>query len=387
MAAQPPPPVVVPPPVPPRGVPAAAPPGMPGEMPALGMEGEHADPMVPLSFWQQPWVQNVLPFVTSLALHAAIVILGLTVYKVVETVSNQAAVQEQVTVPEATAEGDVPGGVENPGIGGDPTRAAAQDEYPDQGSPDGWAPQPGESLVAEAPGGGEGDNTDRTIGYSLAGGGYGKGKGFGTGEGDGTGSGTGSGRGKLAPYGIPGGGIPGPRGKIFGNGGQARTIAFCCDSSGSMVDKISALKNELVKAIEGLRPVQQFSLVFFSDERAKAFEDGNLVAATSENKRKAIAWLEEITTSSTSDPIPGLEVAFRSRPELLYMLTDGDFPDNAAVLARIEKLNPGKQTRVNTIAFVTSSEDETSRSFIDFLTRVAEQNRGQFRLVGLNDLD
>ena len=56
---------------------AAPAPGKPGEAkPALPAEEEHFPQP---TFWQQPWVQNLLPFVTSLTLHAAIIIVVVVV--------------------------------------------------------------------------------------------------------------------------------------------------------------------------------------------------------------------------------------------------------------------------------------------------------------------
>jgi hypothetical protein len=333
---------------------------------------------------QQPWVQDILPFVSSLALHIMIVVMGWLLYEGVKQ-ATAPALEEQIIIPEAAMANEMAGGVENPGIGGDPTRAAAQDKYEDNTDPQGWANEPGNSPVAEAAGGGEGDTDNSLIGVGASA--FGRGSGFGAGSGDGSGAGGGSGRGPLAPFGAPGGGMPGPRGKVFGNGGNARTIAFCCDSSGSMIDKFSSLKGELQKAVEGLRPVQQFSIVFFADEKAHAFEKGNLVNATPENKRKAAKWLDDLTTSGTSNPIPGLEIAFRSKPDLMYILTDGDFPNNNDVLSKVTALNGGRKTRINTIAFVTTIDDETSDSFVKFLETLANQNGGKYKKVSQDQLD
>src|SRR5687767_8672038 len=106
MAAQPPPQILIPPPVPqpqPGTMPGGAPPLPGGPPPLSGMAGKPTprfgpdgkplpvlgsqnpagaagdlppEEAVHLSFWQQPWVQNVLPFLTSLAFHAAIVVVG-----------------------------------------------------------------------------------------------------------------------------------------------------------------------------------------------------------------------------------------------------------------------------------------------------------------------
>ena len=154
-----------------------------------------------------------------------------------------------------------------------------------------------------------------------------------------------------------------------------------------MIDKLSSLKNELNKTVQGLKPVQTFAVIFFRDEKALAFEDGRQVAATTENKRKLYKWLEDIGTTGTSDPIPGLEMAFRAKPQLIYILTDGDFPNNDEVINRVNNLNKDKRSRVNTVAFVTSKSDQTSESFLKFLQKLANNNGGQFRHVALDELD
>jgi hypothetical protein len=279
------------------------------------------------------------------------VIVGLLAYQTYKVVANVKPNEEQVIIPEAAMASEIAGGVENPGLDGDPTRPAAQDKYEDDTHPDGWAPEPGKSPVAEATGGGEADAKNSLFAAGPAAS-FGSGKGFGSGEGDGSGSGSGTGKGRLAPFGPTGGGTPGPRGKVFGEGGSAHTIAFTCDASGSMIPKFGLLRRELQKAIDGLRHIQRFSITFYADKKAIAFENGNLVYATDENKRKAAKWLDEIYPSGQTDPLPSLDIAFRAKPDLLYMLTDGEFDNNAEVMKRVAALNKDRRTRVNTIAFI-----------------------------------
>lgn len=374
---------------PPPGAPGA--PGAPGQpgQPGPGPEGEEMGPA--LGFWQLPWVQNVLPFVVSIAAHAVIIAGGLyfghQVMVAIEK-AKQPVFEEQTIIPEATlAENTTPGGVPNVGTGGDPFKQAMQDQVPDAGTPEGWASKAGPSLEVTASGGGSGDGEmTSVIGLGMGGVG-GKGRGVGGGSGDGGGSGTGDGSGPLAMFGAPGGGAIGPKGPVFGNGGNARKITFICDSSGSMINKFASLKHELTRAISGLKPIQSFNVIFFSDGKAITFNEAGLVPATPENKAKAYKFLDDVTTTSTSDPIPGLEIGFRQRPELMYVLTDGDFPDNAKVLAKIRELNKptdGKVVKVNTIAFV--SDKDTDTQFLDMLSTVAKENGGIFKHVAENEL-
>jgi hypothetical protein len=375
------------PPPPPGAAKAGGPPGAPG---APG--GKPGDPPqedhlgeVQLNFWQQPWVQNVLPFVSSLTLHAAIFLIGwLLIVELPAMVKP--ALEEQVIIPEAVMADGVPGGVENPGLGGLADVPAAQDKYTENTDPLGWAPEPGESEIAEAMGGGAGDTESDGVFALGPGSAMGTGKGTGTGTGDGTGGGTGTGRGRLAPFGTPGGGIPGPRGKVFGAGGNARTIAFVCDSSGSMINTFGTLRSELQKAVDGLKPIQSFSILFFSNDKYQAFENGALVPATPDNKRKAFKWLADVTTTGTSNPVAGLELALKTKPQLMYVLTDGDFPNNDEIVTKINAMNTPKVTRINTIAFVQSRDDEVSQSFTDFLNTIAKSNGGVFRMVAEDEI-
>jgi hypothetical protein len=169
-------------------------------------------------------------------------------------------------------------------------------------------------------------------------------------------------------------------------GGGAQTIVYVCDASGSMINTFSSLKEQLTRSIQGLKSVQGFNVVFFQDEKCSSLSDG-LLFATPENKKRAFKWLDEQTTTGTTNPIPGIELAFRNRPQLIYLLTDADFPDNNAVKAAVARLNAGKQTRMNTIIFVPGDgDDEASASFKELMKDIARDNGGVFAHVKENEL-
>src|SRR3954467_261098 len=74
------------------------------------------------NFWQQDWVQNLLPLITSVVLHVSIVVLAVVLIKELPVALRQVT-QEQVLIPDASfAEGNTPGGIPNPGLGNDPMR-------------------------------------------------------------------------------------------------------------------------------------------------------------------------------------------------------------------------------------------------------------------------
>ena len=342
---------------------------------ALDVVDDAAEPR--LSFWQQPFVQNVLPLMTSLALHLGILMLGLLTYKAY-TVSRIVS-EEQVIVPDATiVEGDV-GGVPNPGLEGDPTRAAASDLVPENTRSEGWNREPSKSLQAALMGGSGETTPDTVIGIGAA-------QSLGTGKGTGVGSGEG---GASAPFGIPGGGSgAGPRSPFMGVSGNARTVAYVCDASGSMMGlPFTLVKVELKKAVDQLAPSQAFNICFFQENETLAFSKNSLVVANPKNKSLAYEWLEAVPFRNKTNPIPSLRLAFSQQPQLIYLLTDGAFDYNDEVIAEIRKMNAGKRTRINTIAFFTPDALASHRKMCeDVLRTIASENGGQFKVVFTTDL-
>jgi hypothetical protein len=338
-------------------------------------EGD-GDDIVERTFWQSPFVQDVLPFVTSLVLHILLIGLGILFYQAVRIVVDNTKVP--VVIPDATIiEGAEVGGIPHPGLGGDETRDAKQDQFKDI-PPDstGIAEKPSTSLQMALTGGGAGDNDDATIAVGASSGAFGKGSGTGIGSGSGVGSGTGDGGGPLAPFGIPGGGGGiGPKSPFMGVSGNAMKVVYLCDSSGSMMTKFDTLRQELRKACDTLKPIQSFDIMFFSEDGFVAL-DRQLMLAVPETKRKAYDFLDKTAPHGSSDPIPGLKAAFATQPQLIYMLTDGDFPNNAQVLEEIRKLNKDKKVKINTIAFMDRDE-----SYEKFLKQVADENGGLFKFV------
>ena len=103
---------------------------------------------------------------------------------------------------------------------------------------------------------------------------------------------------------------------------------------------------------------------------------------TPENKSKTYKFLEDTTARGRTDPIPGLEAAFKLQPQLLFLLTDGDFPDNEAVKTWIRQQNKDKKIKINTIAFVGTEDKEYQK----VLREIAQENGGVFRFVSEQDL-
>jgi hypothetical protein len=337
-------------------------------------------PLPPVGFWQQPFVQNVVPVLGSLAVHLGVILLAVLTYQVYR--QTHTVTQEQVIVPDAAiVQGDV-GGIPNPGLGGDPTRASASELVPENSRSDAWNKQPSKSLQSAILGGKGETQADTVIGVGTA---------QSLGKGSGLGAGSGQADAGAAPFGVPGGGAGlSPAVKFIGVSGNAKTVCYVCDASGSMMGlPFDLLKIELHKAVDVLMPIQAFDIILFQKGIAVPFSR-TLTVANGVNKSRAFKWLNEQTVGSNSDPIPALRETFGQKPQLMYLLTDGAFDDNNAVVAELRRLNQDKQTRINTIAFFSADPDDSNaadrKACEDVLRLIAKENGGQFKIVYTSEL-
>ena len=345
---------------------------MPPPVPAASRSAAPSpDPAAPAKY---PWLrEQIIPWATSLTVHAIIIVVALLAVATVATVTSQSREIEQVRVPTATLATDGIGGVPNVGNMNDVTsQNASLNPVADSTNP---LPQGEGSSVNDLleTAGGSANPANSVTGI--------------TGMGaisDAIGGGGGEG---ASLFGEPGGGggFMGIDIGTPGSGGNNRRIIFVCDSSGSMEGEAKfLLLQELRKAIEPLVVEQSFNIIFFSGERfPSAFPDG-LKPATRKFKGEAGTFLDNLTVGGSTNPIPALEAAFRMKPDLVFFLTDGRFDTLAgydAVIGTVERLNGDNEAIVNTIQFINRDE-EAER----VLKKIAFDSGGVYRFVGKDDL-
>jgi hypothetical protein len=187
-----------------------------------------------------------------------------------------------------------------------------------------------------------------------------------------------------ADFAIPASDGVGPHGHVFGNGGNARRIVFVYDGSGSMIGKAASLKNELMKTIAGLKPIQSFDIVFFQEQGCTPLDNTQLVMGDRANKQHAYKFLDDVRFKGTTDPIPGLKLAFELHPQLIYLVGDGDFADNKAVDETIGRLNADHKVKINTIGFLNN---QAAPKFVKLLEHIAADNSGTYKQLDEADLN
>jgi hypothetical protein len=177
-----------------------------------------------------------------------------------------------------------------------------------------------------------------------------------------------------------------------GQGGFARHIVFVCDASAAMGDRLELLKSQMRRAIVKMREPQTFDILFFKDGKAISLSRDELhldsmLRADAETKRRACGFINRVEIGGGSDPSEALRLAFLRRPHRLYLLSNGEFPDDDAVRDKVSELNKprddGSKTRVNAIVFLHDEEDPSTG---ETLRKIAEEQQGVFLEVTEDDL-
>ena len=185
-----------------------------------------------------------------------------------------------------------------------------------------------------------------------------------------------------AQFGLPTGGKP--KSRFFGTGGNAWHIVYVVDRSGSMVDTFDEVRKEIIKSFSKLSPQQTFHVIFFASGKPKENPPRRLVYAETASKREALKFLKSITPEGQTDPVPALKRAFAAlsrtpgnkQGKLIYLLTDGDFPDNEKVFTAIRDMNTKRDVHINTILHRFRNPE-----FEKVLDRIAKENGGKFKFV------
>lgn len=157
----------------------------------------------------------------------------------------------------------------------------------------------------------------------------------------------------------------------------ARKIVYVVDRSGSMTDSLDIVKLELKRSLFDLAAENEFHVIFFSSGPPVEMPTRRLVSATDRNRGLAFEFIDGVIARGETDPSQALERAFAAKPDLIYLLTDGEF--DRAVIDLIKRLNVGGKVRVYTIGFLYDGGRE-------ILTKIAADNGGEYKFVAEKDL-
>jgi len=170
---------------------------------------------------------------------------------------------------------------------------------------------------------------------------------------------------------------------MYGVGGSAETIVYIVDASGSLVDALPFVIEELKDSLRKLSSRQKFAVIFFQRDQALPVNRGPYRKATPDNVKDVADWISlesgNLVPRGSSNPLPALELGLRLRPDLMYILSDnitgrGQFAVEQTELLETIEERKAPNTKINTIQFLTPDPLGT-------LQIIAERNGGRFRFV------
>lgn len=310
------------------------------------------------AFWEEPehnrvagpmWV--ALPWMTSLLLHVAVIVLGIVL------IWSQMILEEEqeAIIPVARMS-------EDPGGALDQSEQLQMESTQDVREVDSEEVTPDDAL----------EDLEMTeememelVGVSAGGGGA------------------------LAPFGTTSGGGPEMGAEFYGAGGNAERVAYVIDASGSMIDTLPFVLEELRRSVNDLSDQQEFTVVFYQRDVAIEVPPEGWKTATNEMKRAVTEWIApesgNVVPRGPTNPQPALNLVMRYNPQLVFVLSDnitgtGQYEINRDdLLASLRSANRGGATAINTIQFMYPDPLNT-------LEQIAEDHDGVFRFITEADL-
>ena len=116
-------------------------------------------------------------------------------------------------------------------------------------------------------------------------------------------------------------------------------------------------------------------------------QPGMLLPANSSAKVSLDGFSKTIVARANGGPLAAVEMALKEKPDLIYVLTDGEFPDSEKAVEIIHKLNKD-HVKINTIAFISTDDikHHVDVGFKKVLKAIAEENGGTFNDVNPDEL-
>lgn len=156
---------------------------------------------------------------------------------------------------------------------------------------------------------------------------------------------------------------------FFGIKVKGQRFIYVVDCSGSMIDesRLARAKEEVRRSVLRLQSPQQFKVIFYNDRPIPMPGDLPRPADLS-SKGQLLAWLRLIEPDGETDPRSSLKLALSLRPDAVFLLSDGEFPDGT--VEAVARSNPRKAP----IHCVDLSRGESG----DQLQRIAKESGGRY---------
>lgn len=177
-----------------------------------------------------------------------------------------------------------------------------------------------------------------------------------------------------------GSGFGGPACSFFGAVGNAYKVVYVVDISGSLAIYLDDIIRNVNESVRGLTPAQRFQiLTYMSDPdgtRIVEFAAGRLTYANEKNKAAAGDFTKNLkVVRGAFDPVRALTMAYALQPELIYLLSDGEYDEFPELVTKVRELHQQCPTKITAISFNPAPRN------MRLLQSVVNETGGNFRLV------
>lgn len=172
---------------------------------------------------------------------------------------------------------------------------------------------------------------------------------------------------------------------VFGAQARGRSFVMVIDRSASMGDQglgaIRAAADELARQLDSLDEKQRVQIVAY--HAAPSVLDTHWLPATPQNKERLLKYLRGLPAFGSTNHTAALTTALKLKPEVIFLLTDGDDPGMDPGQLRIVRELARGRTSIHTIHFGRGSEAGQSDHF---MRKLAADNGGGYVYVNADKL-
>ena len=117
---------------------------------------------------------------------------------------------------------------------------------------------------------------------------------------------------------------------FFGVRAKGKTFIYVVDCSGSMGldERLLRAKAEIRRAVSAMRHPQKFYVIFYNDE-ALDMPGGIPVDSDANAVARLTNWFRTVGPDGETDPRAAMTQAIGLRPDAIFLLSDGEFPDGS----------------------------------------------------------
>ncbi|EMI24228.1 vWA domain-containing protein [Rhodopirellula europaea] len=168
--------------------------------------------------------------------------------------------------------------------------------------------------------------------------------------------------------------------------GGGNHFVYLVDSSGSMGDAFTSARSALLQSIDMLTEKQRFYVVFFDAEcdymqlSGSPEPETRSAYATAKNKQQLRNWAMRVSMDRGKAPYEPLRFALGLKPDVIFLLSDGEFPQGIEDLLSEENRSTNLFGDTDPISIVHTISYH-SREGESRMRRIAEKNFGQYRHV------